>query len=115
MGAVYKLCVWRDFFKSHNLINQQQSIKYSTAAHTVLKRVPEPLNTYISNSVPIDMFKITTRPPASALAFAQDAIPETHRGLAMDLDDDLGEGPSRRVVSPGEIITSSKDYMRCVS
>lgn len=64
------------------------------------------------------MFKITQRPPVSALGF--DEPPSTHRKHpaeldGMDLDDDLGEGPSslrRTVVSPGEVITSAKDYMR---
>ena len=33
----------------------------------------------------------------------------------MDMDEDLGEGSSKRnIVSPGEMITSSKEYMRWV-
>jgi hypothetical protein len=32
----------------------------------------------------------------------------------MDIDDDLGEGPSSLagVVTPGEVITSAKEFMR---
>lgn len=37
-------------------------------------------------------------------------------GHTMDIDEDLGEGTSlsvaRSVVSPGEVITSAKEYMR---
>jgi hypothetical protein len=59
------------------------------------------------------MFSIKTRPPVSSLHF--DA--PTSYGHDMDMDqDDLGEGPStsgpRSVVSPGENITSAKEYMR---
>ena len=80
-----------------------------------------------AQSVATVMFKITTRPPKSSPSFP-DETPSTHRRKhrrhpieidAMDLDrDDLGEGPSslrRTVVSPGEVITSSKEYMRSVS
>jgi hypothetical protein len=68
------------------------------------------------------MFKVTTRPPTSALFPDQDDIPSTHRrhpaemaGM-MDVDNDLGEGPSTLagVVTPGEIIVSAKEYMRYV-
>lgn len=70
------------------------------------------------------MFAITQRPPVSALSFFVDE-PSTsntsHRYAdpdpdSMDVDgydQDVGEGPSRStVVSPGEVITSAKEYMR---
>ncbi|KAL1405382.1 Exosome complex component rrp4 [Vanrija albida] len=59
------------------------------------------------------MFKIT-RLPAETPAYAD--APRAPAPTAMDIDDDLGEGTSlggrRTVVTPGEVITSSKEYMR---
>ena len=67
------------------------------------------------------MFAITTRPPTSLLSIYEnnddDARNSNGAYGAMDIDD-LGEGPStsrRTVVSPGEVITSSKEYMRYVA
>ncbi|WWD02744.1 hypothetical protein V865_000786 [Kwoniella europaea PYCC6329] len=64
------------------------------------------------------MFTIKNIPPSSTQSFSDD-IPSTHRRRpaeleAMDLDEDeFGAGPSRRnIVTPGEMITSSKEYMR---
>lgn len=65
------------------------------------------------------MFKITTRPPTSALFPSQDEVPSSHRKHpaeleGMDIDDiDMG-GPSNLagVVTPGEVITSAKEFMR---
>lgn len=66
------------------------------------------------------MFRITLRPPVVNLGF-EDETPSTHRKHpaeldAMDVDGNIhGEGPSslrRTVVGPGEIITSSREYMR---
>lgn len=68
------------------------------------------------------MFKITTRPPTSALFPDQDASSSTHRrhpaelaGM-MDIDHDVGEGSSTLagVVTPGEIITSAREFMRYI-
>ena len=68
------------------------------------------------------MFKITTRPPTSALFPSQDEVPSSHRKHpaeleGMDIDDvDMG-GPSSLagVVTPGEVITSAKEFMRFVA
>lgn len=61
------------------------------------------------------MFKIS-RLPAETLPYA-DAV-RAPAAAPMDIDDDLGEGTSlggrRTVVTPGEVITSSKEYMRWV-
>lgn len=68
------------------------------------------------------MFTITQRLPTSSSGYLYD-IPAVHQKHpaevdGMDLDgNDLGEGPSslrRTVVSPGEVITSSREYMRSV-
>ena len=67
------------------------------------------------------MFKITTKPPTSALFPSQDEVPSSHRKHpaeleGMDIDDhDMG-GPSSLagVVTPGEVITSAKVFMRFV-
>lgn len=73
------------------------------------------------------MFKVTTRPPTSALFpdIVASAASSTHRrnpadtgGMDIDYNDnDLGEGPSNLagVVTPGEVITSAKEFMRFVS
>ncbi|WVQ82448.1 hypothetical protein IAT38_004576 [Cryptococcus sp. DSM 104549] len=65
------------------------------------------------------MFSVTTVKPSEAQSFAEDtpASQRKHHAElnAMDLDDDeFGAGPSSRapIVTPGEVITSSKDYMR---
>lgn len=65
------------------------------------------------------MFKVTTRPPSSALFADDSALVSAHRRNSaeldgMDVDDDLGEGPSNLagVVTPGEVITSAKEFMR---
>lgn len=67
------------------------------------------------------MFKITKAPHAHQ-AFSDDPIPRAYQRNpdfdSMDIDDDYGEGPSslgRSVVTPGEIITNSKEYMRYVT
>jgi exosome complex component RRP4 len=67
------------------------------------------------------MFKITTRPPTSALFPSQDEIPSSHRKHpaeleGMDIDDEDMGGPSNLagVVTPGEVITSAKEFMRYV-
>lgn len=65
------------------------------------------------------MFSIKAVAPSISQAFTEN-VPSTHRKHqaeldAMDLDEDEfgGAGPSKRsIVSPGEIITSSKEYMR---
>lgn len=65
------------------------------------------------------MFSVKTVAPSISQAFTEN-VRSTHRNHqaeldAMDLDDDEfgGAGPSKRsVVSPGEVITSSKEYMR---
>ncbi|KAK8864183.1 hypothetical protein IAR55_001429 [Kwoniella newhampshirensis] len=69
------------------------------------------------------MFSVTSIPPSSTLSFADD-IPSSHRKHPAELDamdvDEVGfedeyggAGPSKRtIVTPGEIITSSKEYMR---
>lgn len=58
------------------------------------------------------MFKVSRLPePLEDEEYAV-STPEDH----MDLEEDLGEGTSlsvaRSVVSPGEVITSAKEYMR---
>lgn len=63
------------------------------------------------------MFSIATRPPTTALRYDESIHPSYSYG-GMDVDnDDLGEGPSttgpKRVVSPGEAIINSKEFMRC--
>lgn len=67
------------------------------------------------------MFKVNTRPPTSALFPEPEGVPATHRrhpaeleGMDIDEADDLGEGPSSLVgvVTPGEVITSAKEFMR---
>jgi hypothetical protein len=68
------------------------------------------------------MFKITTRPPTSALFPSQDEVPSSHRKHpaeleGMDIDDVDTGGPSSLagvVVTPGEVITSAKEFMRFV-
>lgn len=65
------------------------------------------------------MFKVTTRPPTTSI-FPEESIPSTHRRHpaeidGMDIDEkDLGEGSSSLVgvVTPGEVITSAKEFMR---
>ncbi|WWC61648.1 uncharacterized protein I303_104232 [Kwoniella dejecticola CBS 10117] len=64
------------------------------------------------------MFSVKTVALSSTQSFSDD-IPATHRKHqaeldAMDLDEDeFGAGPSKRnIVTPGEVITSSKEYMR---
>lgn len=65
------------------------------------------------------MFSVKTVAPSISQAFTEN-VRSTHRNHqaeldAMDLDDDefVGAGPSKRsIVSPGEVITSSKEYMR---
>lgn len=65
------------------------------------------------------MFSVKTVAPSVSQAFTEN-VRSTHRNHqaeldAMDLDDDEfgGAGPSKRsIVSPGEVITSSKEYMR---
>lgn len=72
------------------------------------------------------MFSVKTVAPSISQAFTEN-VRSTHRNHqsthrnhqaeldAMDLDDDEfgGAGPSKRsIVSPGEVITSSKEYMR---
>ncbi|WRT66131.1 uncharacterized protein IL334_003084 [Kwoniella shivajii] len=64
------------------------------------------------------MFVIKTVPPSSTQTFADD-MPATHRKHQIEIDamqvdeDEYGAGPSKRtIVTPGEIITSSKEYMR---
>lgn len=65
------------------------------------------------------MFKVSIRPPTTAL-FAEEMVPATHRRHpaeidGMDIDEkDLGEGPSSLVgvVTPGEVITSAREFMR---
>ena len=64
------------------------------------------------------MFSISTRPPHTALRF-DEPVNGWKNETSMDVDeDDLGEGPStsgpRSVVSPGEAITSAREYMRWV-
>ena len=70
------------------------------------------------------MFKVTQRSASSVLAFSDDPEGfETHRRHpaeleAMDVDEGgMEAGPStlpggRSIVSPGEVITSSKEFMR---
>jgi len=67
------------------------------------------------------MFKITTKPPSSALFPSQDEVPSSHRKHPaelerMDIDDHDFGGPSSLagVVTPGEVITSAKEFMRFV-
>ncbi|AAW40686.1 hypothetical protein CNBA0770 [Cryptococcus deneoformans B-3501A] len=65
------------------------------------------------------MFSVKAVAPSISQAFTE-IVPSTHRKHqaeldAMDLDEDEfgGAGPSKRsIVSPGEVITSSKEYMR---
>lgn len=62
------------------------------------------------------MFSIKAVAPSISQAFTEN-VPSTHCTEldAIDLDEDEfgGAGPSKRsIVSPGEIITSSKEYMR---
>lgn len=69
------------------------------------------------------MFKVSTRPATTSI-FPEESIPSTHRRHpaeldGMDIDDkdfDHGEGPSSLVgvVTPGEVITSAKEFMRSV-
>ncbi|ORY21899.1 putative exosome complex exonuclease rrp4 [Naematelia encephala] len=70
------------------------------------------------------MFKITRSAPTLSQSFLEDeSVPSVHRRhpdelSAMDIDDndnDLGIGPSslrKDIVSAGEVITSSKEFMR---
>ncbi|WVQ99203.1 hypothetical protein IAU59_006335 [Kwoniella sp. CBS 9459] len=68
------------------------------------------------------MFSVSTVPPTSTQTFVDDILPSTHRkhqaeldamAMDVDMDDEYGAGPSKRaIVTPGEIITSSKEYMR---
>jgi hypothetical protein len=68
------------------------------------------------------MFKVTTRPATTSI-FPEESVPSTHRrhpaeleGMDIDIDtkNDLGEGPSSLVgvVTPGEVITSAREFMR---
>lgn len=74
------------------------------------------------------MFTITTRPPGSSPYASASSTPSTHRKHAaeeeaMDVDfeefqRDLGEGSStgdKSIVSPGEPISSAKEFMRSVN
>ena len=84
--------------------------------------IQDSCNSFLRSTIPynISMFKITTKPPTSALFPSQDEAPLTHRKHPAELDgmdiDDLGEGPSSLagVVTPGEVITSAKEFMRYV-
>ncbi|WVO16433.1 hypothetical protein L204_104109 [Cryptococcus depauperatus] len=65
------------------------------------------------------MFAVTVVPPSSnQTSLEVNSYPTNHKQLtqeAMDLDEDEygGAGPSRRsVITPGEVITSSKEFMR---
>jgi exosome complex component RRP4 len=76
------------------------------------------------------MFKVIQHPPGTSILSLPE-IPTTHSlhpaelegirvdGMELDGPADVWEGSSagvrRSVVSPGEVITSSKEYMRCVS
>ena len=84
--------------------------------------IQDSCNSVLPPTIPhkVSMFKVTTRPPTSALLPSQDEAPSTHRKHPAELDgmdiDDLGEGPSSLagVVTPGEVITSAKEFMRYV-
>jgi len=84
--------------------------------------IQDSCNSFLRSAIPYKtiMFKVTTRPPTSALFPSQDEAPSTHRKHPAELDgmdiDDLGEGPSSlaSVVTPGEVITSAKEFMRYV-
>lgn len=56
------------------------------------------------------MFKVSRIPER------EEDEPSSPVAETMDIDNDLGEGTSlsvtRSVVSPGEVITSAKEYMR---
>jgi hypothetical protein len=86
----------------------------------MLQKVELMLTIILYTTLQPTMFKITTRPPTSALFPGQDSAPSTHRkhpaemaGM-MDIDNDVGEGSSTLagVVTPGEIIVSAKEFMR---
>ncbi|WVR07298.1 hypothetical protein IAU60_004339 [Kwoniella sp. DSM 27419] len=64
------------------------------------------------------MFSVQTVPPSATQSFSDD-VPPPHRKRAqvdamdVDEDDEFGAGPSTRmIVTPGEVITSSREYMR---
>ena len=76
-----------------------------------------------------EMFKISTQPPSSALFpdASSSSMLESHRkhpieeeAMEVDFEEferDLGEGSStglRSTVTPGEVIASSRDFMRSV-
>jgi hypothetical protein len=91
---------------------------------TNLPRYLQPSSIVNSQSSPTKntMFKITTKPPTSALFPSQDEVPSSHRKHpaeleGMDIDDHDFGGPSSLagVVTPGEVITSAKEFMRFVS
>jgi hypothetical protein len=90
---------------------------------TNLPRFLQPSSIVNSQSSPTNntMFKITTKPPTSALFPSQDEVPSSHRKHpaeleGMDIDDHDFGGPSSLagVVTPGEVITSAKEFMRFV-
>jgi hypothetical protein len=90
---------------------------------TNLPRYLQPSSIVNSQSSPTKntMFKITTKPPTSALFPSQDEVPSSHRKHpaeleGMDIDDHDFGGPSSLagVVTPGEVITSAKEFMRFV-
>jgi hypothetical protein len=79
--------------------------------------------------LPFEMFKISTQPPSSALFpdVSTSSMLESHRkhpieeeAMEVDFEEferDLGEGSStglRSTVTPGEVIASSRDFMRSV-
>lgn len=75
-------------------------------------------HTSITTSSNSSMFKVSRVAPASALAISNDPAVEFRHPAEDDMEldeDEYGAGPSTRtVVTPGESITSSKEYMRSV-